>query len=709
MIEYDYILRRNEQDELKTFLPGAIKKKLPNLVYIEGPNSSGKSTLLHILALSFHGLNKNLNIKKSLREKMNNLINSDYQDIGFKVTITDKDGNIELFSEKDLQHNDIVLRDTNGKIVNFDNFEKKYNLIYDIPEDPTKRLNELTHEIKTIQLWTGKRTGSLRNHLLNIISNIREARDPETIEKEKEKKRNFEDEYTKRDLTIKDWEEDLKTTRLYAGVRFYTEQKEVEKKIAGLVKDLQKEGQKKQKEKKKWTEEYDALYKEFQNEIEVIETSYFNVTPILKKFLGKEETNRLSLWDKVNIREEFNNPDINQVLKFESSHFRDILQELHNKESQNADVKEAQSFKGLIDVLENYKSVHIQIPGYDIMIGNLVESLRKESNRYDDLIAKTKTLSRSINDLDKILEKRKYIVESLLPRLKTVCEKDAESSSVADTTEEYDESEKYRSRLNECRNKIEYYKVECAKSGISEKEIPEMYQSIILGRAIKNLENQDENSIKQRIYNLEDTITTERKALHKINSNIEFLDKVIDRLERKEEHPYQGHLQYLVDVLSKIQGIDKKLNTYDGYIKELIDNRLDKNKIKATSDGKGKLQYYEHVFRYLGKRLDTIRHIDTEYKVDKIDLIDNEIFTEEGKVIKISDMGTGQSQSAYLKGLLSLNDDRKIIALFDEVAMMDQESLKPIYNKLKELNNTNKLLLGVIVQKAEKMTVMSIE
>ena len=41
--------------------------------------------------------------------------------------------------------------------------------------------------------------------------------------------------------------------------------------------------------------------------------------------------------------------------------------------------------------------------------------------------------------------------------------------------------------------------------------------------------------------------------------------------------------------------------------------------------------------------------------------------------------------------------------------MMDQESLKPIYDMLKGLYNANKLLLGVIVQKAEKMMVMPLE
>ncbi|MFC1874092.1 hypothetical protein ACFLYX_02185 [Chloroflexota bacterium] len=710
MIEYDYILKRDENDELRTFLPGKIGKKLPNLVYIEGPNSSGKSTLLHILALSFHGL-KNENIKPSLLEKIDNLINSDHQNISFKIDITDKDGNLELSSAKDIQQNDIVLRDASKNIVNVDNFKKKYNLIYDIPEDPTKRLNELTLEIRTTQLWTGKKIGALRSHLANVISNIREARDPKKIETEKGEKKKFEDEYKRKDQLIKSWKETLENTRGYAGIRFYEEYKEREKIIAESIKGRQKDGAKQRKEKKQTTEEINSLYKELQDNIGAIQQCYFDVTPTLRTFLGNKEKNHLSLWEDVNIKEEIANPEIHQVLKFEASNFREILSGLHKKESQNANVREAQVYRELIDILDGYENIHIKVPGFDIIIGNLVESLREEAKKHVDLIAKTETLASGICDLDKILETRRFIVDDLLIRYKKALEKDDESSWVPDTSEEL-EFERINNSLSECRKKIEYYKAECAKSGILEKDIPDIYNSLIRGKAtddIKNLENYNEDSIKERIYHLEDDIATENKVLIKIKSNIEFLNKEIERLERKEEHPYQENLKYLEDVLSKIQRIEVKLNIYDGYINELINKRLDKNIIKSASDGKEKLQYYEHVFIHLGKRLDTIRHIDAEYKVDKIDLIDSEIITKDGKVIKISDMGTGQSQSAYLKGLLSLNDGRKLIALFDEVAMMDQESLKPIYTLLKGLYDANKLLLGVIVQKAEMMKVMPIE
>jgi len=69
-------------------------------------------------------------------------------------------------------------------------------------------------------------------------------------------------------------------------------------------------------------------------------------------------------------------------------------------------------------------------------------------------------------------------------------------------------------------------------------------------------------------------------------------------------------------------------------------------------------------------------------------------------------MGTGQSQSAYILSLLNVKDDpRKIIALFDEIAMMDDNSLRPVYSKMRELYKAKKLLLGILVQKGNEIKV----
>ena len=57
MIIYDYEIKRfNKSGEFEVFKPEKIPRELDNIVYIEGPNSSGKSTLLNLIALGLHGL-----------------------------------------------------------------------------------------------------------------------------------------------------------------------------------------------------------------------------------------------------------------------------------------------------------------------------------------------------------------------------------------------------------------------------------------------------------------------------------------------------------------------------------------------------------------------------------------------------------------------------------------------------------------------------
>ena len=143
------------------------------------------------------------------------------------------------------------------------------------------------------------------------------------------------------------------------------------------------------------------------------------------------------------------------------------------------------------------------------------------------------------------------------------------------------------------------------------------------------------------------------------------------------------------------------------YLKLSITPQSNKNPKKPQNELESK--YYEEVSKYLGSRIENFRHIDKNYNATKVDLVSGIIFTSEGTPIYLSDMGTGQSQSAYLLGLLNVKDDkRKIIALFDEIAMMDKISLEPIIFKMKQLYDDEKLLFGIIVQRSDDIKVTSL-
>ena len=91
MLKYNYTIIRDEGDVTKTYVPNEIPIELPSVVHIQGPNSSGKSTLLNILALGLfaHKLKQD-EMPLSLREKLDGLINSDHQKLTFEFEIFNK-------------------------------------------------------------------------------------------------------------------------------------------------------------------------------------------------------------------------------------------------------------------------------------------------------------------------------------------------------------------------------------------------------------------------------------------------------------------------------------------------------------------------------------------------------------------------------------------------------------------------------------------
>jgi nucleoside-triphosphatase THEP1 len=103
-----------------------------------------------------------------------------------------------------------------------------------------------------------------------------------------------------------------------------------------------------------------------------------------------------------------------------------------------------------------------------------------------------------------------------------------------------------------------------------------------------------------------------------------------------------------------------------------------------------------------------IKHIDKTYAVKKIDMLGREVFASDGTVIKFDYFGTGQSQSAYLRGLLSRADKRKLVVLFDEISNMDTDSLEPIREKISELYSKGSLVMAMLVQKGDQTRVHSL-
>jgi hypothetical protein len=161
-----------------------------------------------------------------------------------------------------------------------------------------------------------------------------------------------------------------------------------------------------------------------------------------------------------------------------------------------------------------------------------------------------------------------------------------------------------------------------------------------------------------------------------------------------------------MEKLELIEKLQKKTQILSGIIKSKFKNYIsnissDRQSIDLSDPEQ--IRYYNELSKYLAKRLDTIIYIGKTYKVDKLDLIEEIITTDTGKTIKFTDFGTGESQATFLKGILETarTDKRKIIALFDEVGMIDDLRLSQVTDSLRRLYEEDRLLVGIVVQRAQ--------
>lgn len=134
MINIDYKLERNEGDETVIYQPDKLPKELSNIVYIKAPNSSGKSTLLNLLALGFYAKKlSDSELENSLKRKIDNLLDVDHQKVTFDITVENPIIGWKLKSSKpNPESADISVRlykDGQMKQLGSESFFKKFKFI----------------------------------------------------------------------------------------------------------------------------------------------------------------------------------------------------------------------------------------------------------------------------------------------------------------------------------------------------------------------------------------------------------------------------------------------------------------------------------------------------------------------------------------------------------------------------------------------------
>jgi exonuclease SbcC len=250
-----------------------------------------------------------------------------------------------------------------------------------------------------------------------------------------------------------------------------------------------------------------------------------------------------------------------------------------------------------------------------------------------------------------------------------------------------------------------YYIDELAKMGLNEIQAQHFYLSQHNKSKFNEYIYKQESTNKQILANKEADCSKLVEKIQTKKTNLGLLKSELNELIKKPVHKYTEKLEDMIRLFGVLQTLERKMTIeFPTALKKISSS----NSLEELSESQ-KI-YAEKVFIYLGRKISTLRHGEREYSVKKIDTIKHEIIADidPPKTIKFEDLGTGQAQSAFLQGLLNTPDPRTSIVLFDEVEMMDESSLQPIKERLKDLYKAKKLLLGIIIKKGETIEVENI-
>ncbi len=715
MIKYDYTIERDEGDKIRTYSPNLIPTELADVVYIQGPNSSGKSTLLNLIALGFFGdkLDEN-QIDPSLRERINNLKNSKHQNIKFNFEIRNEKLALILKSEKkDLGTKDIsVYKISGGKEIpiSHNNFIKEYKLIYDIPTDPLRRLPGLLNEIEHIQNIYASQINDLNNYIRQLINDIKEARDPNKIELiQKDIGESIsEHDSKKNDLDLIRGKH-KKLNDLYLS-KFYLETQSALTKIEIDLSDLRKIKSKIKTTEKKQSKEGDILREQIKVQRKKAEEYYEKCITLLKILIPVEEKHRLLKLEKSSCSEEILNNEIFHSIRNESKALINIFNDII-KDDPEINSSEVKLLQALVSALGDFKNSDLVIPGTNQKIDDFIKMLDSKLETYKSVLVRKENISELLGNLKNL----SYHLEEAI-RFTSQCKKvnkdQKEIIQVISKGNMDDELNEMAEKKDFLESKLNSFKIKLHKADISEENAKGVWQKLLLDKEIKTYDAFLESQLLDSCNHYKTVGDEQAKEVENIAKRISFKLEEVKRIEKKEPHELQNYLQKLISLQEVTLRLSKKFSpTFKNYLIKIKSSSSD------TSFTTEEKNYSQMIAEYLALKINLLRHGDQILKVKRIDFINKHIITypenrEEGqkfeRIIRFDDLGTGQSQSAYLEGLLSINEDKKIIALFDEVAMMDSQSLEPIFNKLKELYEKKKLLFGIIVQKADDVKIKSI-
>jgi len=682
MISFDYTLQIDMGTKKTLHVPNEeIPTKLKNIFKIRGPNSSGKSTLMNIIAMAAHG-NSNTNLPESIKTRIRDLNSAEYKELEFTIEMEDPVTKTRLKATKKKGIEIDVRESIDGKdfkIVTADAFVQKYNLIYDLPENPIGRLKELTNEIKSLQNEHSSNIEGFQSYIENVSRKAKGARDEAEIERAREKWKNLEAKLDELDREGLEKRGKI-IEQLYYAMKVGESQTAFQQKEKSY-KAFEDFKQSRKRCNSDADSKYDSEVRGINTKLVSLGITRNRICKNLESMLLEEIAKELRSYT---FEKCINAGGVPNKFIADLSTVENEIEGLKTSSSDNMEVK---LIEDLIMILDGYSNKNLSVLNYGA-VDELKKRLESEHGRLTDkkidagLISEIKKDLRGIRG--EVLDINTRISNLVKPKVLDVDQRGVR------------EYERVETEFNDAKGKRTQILSEAKPHNVTLDNY-----TIIKQNSLKELGNEFSN---KNINYVEIEMRRVKSASAHLKEEYAQLEKEVkearrehEMLDSREDHKYRSRVGDLNKIQNELLGLRLSFNDAEKKIKAIVN----KNYGAYGKDD----PFFARVWNYLGKRIGFIQHLRDSYEVESINVIEDVVVTVDGTIIRMNDMGTGQTQLSYLMGLLSADDDRMIIALFDEVSTMDSRTMSKIIERFEELQKEGKLMIGMTVMPADEMEV----
>ncbi len=675
MIHVDYEVKTKQGNRESMHVPDQkIRDVDGNIMIIEGPNSSGKSTLMNLIAIGAYGEDDE-SLSQSMRSNLQELTESSYRDISFDIIIRDPKSGHELqFVRKSGSTENVVLED--GEPLNKQQFRQKYNLIYDIPEDPTARLKDISKMIRDDHRMLQQRVSDFNSYVNGIWASISGKPTEKEIKHIKKEIIGAEEELRELNKKSSDGDKVSKINQIIK-IRTYLE---LEKKSNEL--QIKIDSEKKKPTADVTETQYRDKYNKFIESLETIQPRGRSNAEITGNSQVVQAYDRVErMWASVNIK------DLSQISTTLSDYLTAVMNMLNiipdtTEEAANLEIVN-KAIEAISRINENEK------------IGNIgsISDILQALNEYKRGFADQRIINAYVK-LKSEMSKIKNSIPNLIMRADNLSKVTRSGS-----TSQYRDEDRIQTLTNDLEKILTSMKKaesELKANGVipSQAEFKRLCEEFSVSTSV----TQDEIERVASAYS--DEAAKIQKDKERLSKYISSQKSIVEQYENGEKPAYQDDRDKVKLVLNAIRGIRGRISTAN----ERLDN-IEKN-IRDDYDNNPKL--YDPIWEYIGHRLGTVRDKGREYNVKSVNLLIESkglITTEDGVEIHIGAMGTGEGQLSYIRGLLSNEDGRMMIVLLDEIGNMSNANVELVIERMKEIQSDGRLMAGVMVRPGDVLEV----